>query len=271
MGSLSNPKIWAPYTNSKDCSQTLCSLHCPQWCYNILFPPPPPPLQFSGHSTPSTLLIAIIGLLASAFLLVTYYLVISKYCVNSVSHNSNESDRAQNEADEDHDHNHTNHMIHEPWLVTGTGLDESLIKSIAIFKYKRPENGSIVQGTECSVCLSEFQDDESFKLLPKCNHPFHVNCIDTWLKSHSNCPLCRANIVVFLSNQSSEPPSNDSHTTIEENAEPLQDEGNPKKTIIRAMSDLGRLDTVIEIKDEEHEMNREIRRTVSMSMVDHVL
>ncbi|KAK9930380.1 hypothetical protein M0R45_027419 [Rubus argutus] len=32
-------------------------------------------------------------------------------------------------------------------------------------------------------------------LLPKCSHAFHINCIDTWLRSHTNCPLCRAYIV----------------------------------------------------------------------------
>ncbi|KAF1001522.1 hypothetical protein AG4045_000284, partial [Apium graveolens] len=50
-------------------------------------------------------------------------------------------------------------------------------------------------GTDCSVCLTEFQDDETLRLLPKCNHAFHIPCIDTWLRSHTTCPLCRAGIV----------------------------------------------------------------------------
>ena len=53
----------------------------------------------------------------------------------------------------------------------------------------------LVEGTDCSVCLSEFQEDESVRLLPKCGHAFHIQCIDTWLRSHSNCPLCRANVI----------------------------------------------------------------------------
>ncbi|KAK7832574.1 ring-h2 finger protein atl60 [Quercus suber] len=43
----------------------------------------------------------------------------------------------------------------------------------------------------CVVCLHEVVDGERFRKLPKCNHCFHVNCIDIWLESNSTCPLCR--------------------------------------------------------------------------------
>lgn len=51
------------------------------------------------------------------------------------------------------------------------------------------------QRTECSVCLSEFEDGKNLQLLPKCSHAFHVPCIDTWLRSHKNRPLCCTPIV----------------------------------------------------------------------------
>nr|GMC87740.1 RING-H2 finger protein ATL54 [Ipomoea batatas] len=76
---------------------------------------------------------------------------------------------------------------------TTVGLQSSIINAIAVCKYKRGEG--LVEGTECAVCLNEFQDDETLRLLPKCNHAFHIPCIDTWLRSHTNCPLCRAGIV----------------------------------------------------------------------------
>lgn len=47
----------------------------------------------------------------------------------------------------------------------------------------------------CTVCLGEFHDGELLRLLPKCGHAFHVSCIDTWLRAHANCPLCRAVVV----------------------------------------------------------------------------
>lgn len=46
----------------------------------------------------------------------------------------------------------------------------------------------------CVVCLSEFQQQDMLKVLPKCNHAFHLDCIDIWLQSNANCPLCRSSI-----------------------------------------------------------------------------
>ncbi|CAK7354622.1 unnamed protein product [Dovyalis caffra] len=83
---------------------------------------------------------------------------------------------------------------HHIWYINFTGLQQSVIDSITVFKYKKYEG--MIDGTECSVCLSEFQEDESLRLLPKCDHAFHIPCIDTWLRSHKNCPLCRAPIVI---------------------------------------------------------------------------
>ncbi|KAK7270848.1 hypothetical protein RJT34_26315 [Clitoria ternatea] len=47
---------------------------------------------------------------------------------------------------------------------------------------------------ECAVCLTDFNDKDTLRLLPKCNHVFHPQCIDSWLASHVTCPVCRANL-----------------------------------------------------------------------------
>lgn len=189
MGSMASPEPWVPYTITKDCSQGFCSVYCPQWCYKD-FPPPPPfvfPHASAGICLPP-FVIAIIGILGSALLLVTYYAIISKYCKKRDSSRRRETHFPTVESMENQGPSN-----YEPWHVSsGNGLDEALIKSITLFKYKKADG--LIEGTDCSVCLSEFQDDESLRLLPNCSHAFHVMCIDTWFKSHSNCPLCRANI-----------------------------------------------------------------------------
>ncbi|XP_022974726.1 RING-H2 finger protein ATL51-like [Cucurbita maxima] len=188
MGSVGNSNQWQPYAY-RDCSLEICSIYCPQWCY-IIFPPPPP-FGYGTNSDSGTdfspLIIAIIGILASAFILVSYYTIISKYCRNrAATSNSNmEMDDEENLSQIRHEN-----QLQAP--LPPAGLDEALIKSITVCKYKRGDG--LVEGTDCSVCLSEFEENESLRLLPKCSHAFHLPCIDTWLKSHSTCPLCRSNI-----------------------------------------------------------------------------
>lgn len=69
-------------------------------------------------------------------------------------------------------------------------LDVRVLKTIPTFVYSSttPHN----QLLECAVCLSEFEKNEKGRLLPRCSHAFHVDCIDMWFQSHSNCPICRA-------------------------------------------------------------------------------
>ncbi|CAN4098563.1 unnamed protein product [Withania somnifera] len=68
------------------------------------------------------------------------------------------------------------------------GLDASLVKTIPVVLFNPKE---FKEGWECAVCLCDVSEGEKARLLPKCNHGFHVDCIDMWFQSHSTCPLCR--------------------------------------------------------------------------------
>ena len=48
---------------------------------------------------------------------------------------------------------------------------------------------------ECSICLETNQNLQIRKL--KCNHKFHMNCIEEWLKIEKRCPLCNNYTVPF--------------------------------------------------------------------------
>ncbi|KAK6930204.1 Zinc finger, RING-type [Dillenia turbinata] len=68
------------------------------------------------------------------------------------------------------------------------GLDKAVLKALPVFQYSSKDNSDPI---ECAVCLSEFEENETGRFLPKCKHSFHIWCIDMWFHSHSTCPLCR--------------------------------------------------------------------------------
>ncbi|XP_038890570.1 RING-H2 finger protein ATL13-like [Benincasa hispida] len=74
------------------------------------------------------------------------------------------------------------------------GVDQSFIDTLPVFLYKAII-GLKLDPFDCSVCLCEFQPNDKLRLLTKCSHAFHMDCIDTWLLTHSTCPLCRASLV----------------------------------------------------------------------------
>jgi hypothetical protein len=163
-----------------------------------LDPPIPPSLPVPNNRNPnngsSTSLIIMACVFGGAVLLGILCLV-SRLCYNR--HQNSRRSRSlpvffgtqEDFLDEDQG-TEINHHI---WYINFLGLQQSVIDSITVFKFKKDEG--LIDGTECSVCLSEFQEDESLRLLPKCSHAFHIPCIDTWLRSHKNCPLCRAPVV----------------------------------------------------------------------------
>ncbi|GMJ08553.1 Arabidopsis Toxicos en Levadura 72, DAF-Like gene 1 [Hibiscus trionum] len=73
-----------------------------------------------------------------------------------------------------------------------TGLKKRDLKQIPVAVYGE---GVSFPSTECPICLGEFVGGEKVRVLPKCNHGFHVRCIDTWLLSHSSCPNCRHSLL----------------------------------------------------------------------------
>ncbi|XP_047340345.1 RING-H2 finger protein ATL52-like [Impatiens glandulifera] len=179
---MANPNRTPNNNFFPDCSQPICTAYCPQWCY-FIFPPPPPSSGADDTTNFSPLVVAVIGILTGAFLLITYYTIISKYCKQTRTRTrSNDPDSIQQ----------PNQNPEQDFIQSG--LDESTIKSIRVCKY----GDGFIEGTECAVCLSEFEDNENLRVLPKCSHAFHLHCIDVWLKSHSNCPLCRANVVSVM-------------------------------------------------------------------------
>ncbi|XP_074591717.1 RING-H2 finger protein ATL16-like [Curcuma longa] len=126
------------------------------------------PLLPSSSSTFPFLAITALGiLLISAVLLLSYYVFVVKCCLDLPSHRRG------------------GHRI--PPEVCG--LEPAIIRSIPVIKFVN------AGGQEnCAVCLSEFREEERIKVLPRCSHHFHIDCIDTWLQFNPKCPLCRSEV-----------------------------------------------------------------------------
>ncbi|CAA0817408.1 RING-H2 finger protein ATL16 [Striga hermonthica] len=158
-------------------------------------PPLGPNHAHSPHAGFPIIAVAIIGILATAFLLVGYYIFVIKCCLSwhriDILRRFSFSTRrqlAENPLT----------AFHSP--AERRGLDEAAIRSIPIFNFKRLKNGLKdesflkVQSFECAVCLNEFQEEEKLRVIPNCAHIFHIDCIDVWLQNNANCPLCRTSV-----------------------------------------------------------------------------
>lgn len=77
-----------------------------------------------------------------------------------------------------------------PQPPTTTGLDATTIssypKTILGESCRLPKD----DGT-CAICLSDYEPKEAVRTIPECNHYFHADCIDQWLKLNATCPVCR--------------------------------------------------------------------------------
>ncbi|KAL8237543.1 hypothetical protein R6Q59_018624 [Mikania micrantha] len=181
-----------------------CNVSCPSFCSTAgLSPAPSPaispsavptPVDHQHHSLSLPLKISII------FVVVTFVYTLYKFFTvwyRSRPHRTPVASFPENQ--ETHDQN--DGVDHPVWHIRTTGLQPSVINALTVVKFIK--QSKIVEGTDCSVCLTEFEEDDTLRLLPNCKHAFHVSCIDTWLRSHTNCPLCRALIVNNTADSSS--------------------------------------------------------------------
>ncbi|CAL9153101.1 unnamed protein product, partial [Musa hybrid cultivar] len=73
------------------------------------------------------------------------------------------------------------------------GLDPDTIGSFPVHLHRAPGTGD--EASQCSICLSCYMEGDKIKVLPGCDHGFHPECVDEWLRAQANCPLCRASLV----------------------------------------------------------------------------
>ncbi|KAM0938556.1 putative chromatin regulator PHD family [Dioscorea sansibarensis] len=140
--------------------------------------PEPSPIKYGVSFRPSVGIV--IGIFAIMFSLTILLLMYAKFCHVAAT------GLFLREPNSGAGLNH--HFLH-PTQPRFSGVDKTLIESLPFFRFSSLHGSRA--GLECAVCLSPFADAEILRLLPKCKHAFHINCVDRWLAGHSSCPLCR--------------------------------------------------------------------------------
>ncbi|EXB75600.1 RING-H2 finger protein ATL11 [Morus notabilis] len=188
---------------------------------------PPPPDYSQGQPTVDFRMAIVMVLLVSVFFILGFLSVYTRQCAQ---------DRFRGRLD-------LGFGPSSPGWATGArGLDPDNIETFPTFVYKTVKGHKIGKGSlECAVCLNEFEDSETLRLIPKCDHVFHLDCIDVWLVSHATCPVCRANLI---------PKPGEVHHTLAEILHPVDDPVRPDHVSVN-IEEPSRPDREMAIRDEE--------------------
>lgn len=70
-------------------------------------------------------------------------------------------------------------------------IKPDVLEQIPKSKYSELDDKIKSMNVSCTICQDEFNKEDIVRILP-CEHIYHPDCIDDWLKEHSyKCPCCR--------------------------------------------------------------------------------
>ena len=143
--------------------------------------------QSSSHYALLIFVIVVLSIVVTTFIFITYLIFVTKCSLNwNPLRWISFLPPPQNE---------------EPFIafsprIWTRGVHESVLQEIPTFQFTEGEgdddNHQSVKG--CVVCLNSLQEQDMLKVLPNGSHRFHLDCINIWLQTDANCPLCRTSI-----------------------------------------------------------------------------
>lgn len=70
-------------------------------------------------------------------------------------------------------------------MLTGLDYLDEIIHGADSFKIEQ----KLAKYPECIICLCKFKPGQEVRMLSRCKHIYHVDCIDSWLLINGVCPI----------------------------------------------------------------------------------
>jgi hypothetical protein len=78
-----------------------------------------------------------------------------------------------------------------PMVDVKNVVTEKQLEQLKVATYSDLKTEEAEKCKDCAICLDSFEKDSKLRIL-KCEHGFHVDCIDKWLTDcNYKCPVCR--------------------------------------------------------------------------------
>lgn len=145
-----------------------------------------------GSSLITKLVICLIAAASAAVIVTVYHCITTGHILTLILRRLPGSTSVQPQPGPQPSH----HQEQEDETQLQSSIENSLAELIPSHKYQKTGGGEGLvdhhdEDGMCAVCLSDFEEGEILRTLPECMHSYHAPCIDMWLYSHSNCPMCR--------------------------------------------------------------------------------
>ncbi|CAI8585084.1 unnamed protein product [Vicia faba] len=76
------------------------------------------------------------------------------------------------------------------------GMSQTCIMKLPFHKFNSSDKiMKLYNESCCLICFQDFENGELVRILPKCCHIYHLECIDKWLVQQGSCPICRTYIL----------------------------------------------------------------------------